>query len=125
MEKGKNAKTIKKKRKRKVSIFTIFLWLFLITTMSTIVVSSLSQKSALVDISDDNFEIVLDMYEDNGDEKKQDITWNATSDTEEKTVTLQVTYRNADVQKRYEPGELQITLDGMESVKRSQRLYTR
>ena len=125
MEKGKNAKTIKKKRKRKVSIFTIFLWLFLITTMSTIVVSSLSQKSALVDISDDNFEIVLDMYEDKKKKKKQDITWNATSDTEEKTVTLQVTYRNADVQKRYEPGELQITLDGMESVKRSQRLYTR
>ena len=114
MEKGKNAKTIKKKRKRKVSIFTIFLWLFLITTMSTITIGSLTKKNA-IEVTDNSWNINLVMYDRSSDTPDQaitDFTWNATNKAETKQLVMQINYA-CTTGKEYQPGEIVVEIPGI------------
>ena len=114
MEKGKNAKTIKKKRKRKVSIFTIFLWLFLITTMSTITIGSLTKKNA-IEVTDNSWNINLVMYDrssDTPDQSITDFTWNATNKAETKQLVMQINYA-CTTGKEYQPGEIVVEIPGI------------
>ena len=83
-----------KKNKRKVSIFTIFLWLFLITTMSTITIGSLTKKNA-IEVTDNNWNIQLVMYDRSSDTPVQaitDFTWNAVESSETRQLTMQINY---------------------------------
>ncbi len=104
----------KKKRKRKVSIFTIFLWLFLITTMSTITIGSLTKKNA-IEVTDNNWNIQLVMYDRSSDTPNQaitDFTWNATSSSETRQLTVQINYA-CTTGKAYQPGEIVVEIPGI------------
>ena len=110
----KKPKESKKKHKRKVSIFTIFLWLFLIATMSTITIGSLNKKNA-IEITDNNWNIQLVMYDRSSDTPDQAITdfsWNATKDSETRQLVMQINYA-CTTGKEYQPGELEITIPGI------------
>ncbi len=109
----KKQKENKKKHKRKVSIFTIFLWLFLITTMSTIVVGSLTKKNA-IEVTDNNWNIQLVMYDrsDTPDQAITDFTWNAINENETKQLVMQITYA-CTTGKEYQPGEIVIEIPGI------------
>ncbi len=107
----KKPKEDKKKRKRKVSILTIFLWLFLITTMSTITIGSLTKKNA-IEVTDNNWNIQLVMYDRSSDTPDQaitDFTWNATNEDETRQLTMQINYA-CTTGKEYQPGELVIEI---------------
>ena len=110
----KKQKENKKKHKRKVSIFTIFLWLFLITTMSTITIGSLNKKNA-IEITDNNWNIQLVMYDRSSDTPDQaitDFTWNATNEDETRQLTMQINYA-CTTGKEYQPGEIIIEIPGL------------
>ena len=110
----KEAKVNKKKRKRKVSIFTIFLWLFLIATMSTIVVGSLTHKNA-IEVTDNNWNIQLVMYDRSSDTPNQaitDFTWNATNEDETRQLVMQINYA-CTTGKEYQPGEIVVAIPGI------------
>ncbi len=108
------SKESKKKHKRKVSIFTVFLWLFLITTMSTITIGSLTKKNA-IEVTDNDWNIQLVMYDRSSDTPNQaitDCTWNATSYSETKQLTMQINYA-CTTGKEYQPGEIIIEIPGI------------
>ncbi len=103
----------KKKHKRKVSIFTVFLWLFLVITMSTIVVGSFTKKNA-IEVTDNNWNISLVMYDRSGNTPNQaitDLTWNTTGLWEYREVVLQINYA-CTTGKAYNPGEMIIEVSG-------------
>ncbi len=109
MEKPKNKLKEKKKYKRNVSIFTIFLWLFLITIMSTITIGSLNQKNA-IEVTDENWNIELMMYDKSSDTPNQamtEFTWAPENEGDTKQITFQINYTCL-LGKSYEPGELEI-----------------
>ena len=62
----KKPKENKVKRKRQTSIITVFLWLFLIATMITMVATGIKSKNAL-EVTDNNWNISLSMYDKGGD----------------------------------------------------------
>ncbi len=110
----KEAKVNKKKRKRKVSIFTIFLWLFLVATMSTITIGSLTKKNA-IEVTDNNWNIQLVMYDRSSDTPNQaitDFTWNATKESQSKQLAMQISYA-CTTGKEYQPGEIVIEIPGI------------
>ncbi len=109
----KKPKENKKKHKRKVSIFTILLWLFLITTMSTITIGTFTKKNA-IEIPDNNWNIQLVMYDRNSGTPNQaitDFTWNATGSSAKKQLTMQMNYA-CTTGKAYSPGEIIIEVSG-------------
>ena len=74
--------------KRQISIITVFLWVFLVTTMITITTSSIKKNNAIVEIDDENWNVSLVMYDRSSDTPNQAITdfiWNATSSSEKKS----------------------------------------
>ena len=84
----------KQKRKRKVSIITVFLWIFLIAVMSVITLNSIKKKSAL-EIVDNSWNIGLVMYDRTSDTPNEyitDFTWNATTSSETKQLVMQINY---------------------------------
>ena len=113
MEKQKEKKIPKKKHKRKVSIFTIFLWLFLIATMSTITIGSLTHKNA-IEVTDNNWNIDLVMYDrsDGSTDAITEFTWNAVDSSESKQLVMQINYA-CTTGKEYQPGEIEITIPGI------------
>ena len=110
----KEPKKDQKIKKRKVSIFTIFLWLLLIIVMITIMIGSMTQKSA-IEITDNNWNIQLVMYDRSSDSPNQaitDVTWNAMSDDETKQLVMQISYA-CTTEKVYQPGEILIEIPGI------------
>ena len=110
----KEPKENKKKRKRKVSIFTIFLWLFLIIVMSIITIGTFSQKNA-IEVTDNNWNIQLVMYDRSSDTPDQaitDFTWNATSEKEKRQLVMQINYA-CTTGKEYQPGEIVVEIPGI------------
>ena len=104
----------KQKRKRKVSIITVFLWIFLIAVMSVITLNSIKKKSAL-EIVDNSWNIGLVMYDRTSDTPNEyitDFTWNATSSSETKQLVMQINY-NCTIGKVYNPGEIVIEIQGI------------
>ncbi len=104
----------KKCKRRKVSILTVFLWLFLITTMSTVTIESLTQKNA-IEITDNNWNVSLVMYDRSGNNPDQaitDFTWNATKTEDEKQLAMQINYA-CTTGKEYQPGEIVVEIPGI------------
>ena len=104
----------KKKHKRKVSIFTVFLWLFLIITMSVITIGTFTQKNA-IEVTDNNWNIQLVMYDrssDTPDQSITDFTWNATSSNETRQLAMQINY-TCTTGKEYKPGEIIVRISGI------------
>ena len=102
-----------KKSKRKVSIFTVFLWLFLVITMSVITIGMFTQKNA-IEVTDNNWNISLVMYDRSSDTPNQTITdfsWNATENNETKQLTMQINYA-CTTGKEYKLGEIIIEIPG-------------
>ena len=110
----KKPKESKKKSKRKVSIFTVLLWLFLIAIMSTITIGSLNKKNA-IEVTDNNWNIQLIMYDRSSDTPDQaitDFTWNPTSQDETRQLTMQINYA-CTTGKEYQPGEIATEVPGI------------
>ena len=104
----------KKKHKRKVSIFTVFLWLFLIIVMSVITIGTLTEKNA-IEVTDNNWNISLVMYDRNSDTPNQAITdfsWEPTNEDETRQLTMQINYA-CTTGKEYKPGEIRIEIPGI------------
>ncbi len=112
-KKDKRNKIRKNRLKRKISIFTIMLWVFLISTMITITVNSTKNTNAL-EVDDENWNIQLVMYDRSSDTPNQAITeftWNAVSESETKQLCMQINYA-CTTNKGYQPGEIEITIPG-------------
>ncbi len=107
----------KNKAKRKISILTIMLWVFLISTMITITVKNINKTNALEvrEISDENWSIGLVMYDRGSDTPNKAITeftWNATNSNETKQLCMQINYA-CTTGKEYQPGEIVIEIPGI------------
>ncbi len=110
----KKNKRKKNKVKRQISIFTIMLWIFLISTMIIITVNSTKKTNAL-EVEDENWNIQLVMYDRSSDTPTQAITefiWNATKIKETKQLCMQINYA-CTTNKGYGPGEIEITIPGI------------
>ncbi len=110
----KKNKRKKNKVKRQISIFTIMLWIFLISTMIIITVNSTKKTNAL-EVEDENWNIQLVMYDRSSDTPTQAITefiWNATKIKETKQLCMQINYA-CTTNKGYQPGEIEITIPGI------------
>jgi len=102
------------KIKRKISIFTVMLWLFLVTTITTVVVSSTKKTNAL-EVDDENWNISLVMYDRSSDMPNKGITeftWNAEKGNETKELVMQINYA-CTTNKGYKPGEIELTIPGI------------
>ncbi len=114
---NKQQQTLKKKNKRQISIITVFLWLFLIATMTTIMLSTNQKKSAL-EVPNNDWNITLVMYDRSSTATKDvgitDFTWNPTWQGNSKELCMQVNYA-CTTGKEYKPGEIKITMLGFPS----------
>ena len=113
-EKSNENKRRKKNPKRQISIFTIMLWVFLVSIMITITVNSIKNIN-LLEIEDENWNIGLVMYDRSSDTPTQAITeftWNAESEEETKQLCMQINYA-CTTNKGYQPGELEIMIPGI------------
>ena len=114
LEKNKNSKKMRKKVKRQISIFTVMLWIFLISTMIWVTVNSTKKTNAL-EVEDENWNIQLVMYDRSSDMPEQAITeftWNAVNSSETKQLCMQINYA-CTTNKGYQPGEIEITIPGI------------
>ncbi len=120
-EMNKNNNKIDKKNKRKnnkvkrqISIFTIMLWVFLISTMITITVNSTKKINSL-EVTDENWNIGLVMFDRSSDTPNEaitDFTWNAENSNERKQLCMQINYA-CTTNKGYAPGEIEIEIPGI------------
>ena len=117
-KKESNIKREKRKKvvKRQISIITVFLWIFLVTTMITITTSSIKKNNAIVEIDDENWNVSLVMYDRSSDTPNEaitDFTWNTETDgTSDRELVMQINY-NCTTGKQYNPGELIIEIPGI------------
>ena len=110
-----------KKSKRKVSIFTVFLWLFLIITMSVITIGMFNQKNA-IEVTDNNWNIQLFMYDRSGNTPNQAITeftWEPQKNNDSTQLAMQISYA-CTTGKAYQPGEIVIEIPGFSRNSRSE-----
>ncbi len=113
-EKDKINKRRKSRVKRKISIFTIMLWIFLISTMTTITVNSTKKTNAL-EVEDKNWNIGLVMYDRSSttpNEAITEFTWNVVNENETKQLCMQINYA-CTTGKEYRPGEVVIEIPGI------------
>ncbi len=102
------------------------LWVFLITTMITIIVNSTKNTNAL-EVEDENWNIQLVMYDRSSDTPNDAITeftWNAVDVNETKQLCMQINYA-CTTNKGYKPGEIEIKIPGIAKDSFSEYYRTR
>ena len=109
-------------------IFVLVVCTVGLTTATVINPSSGSievQQANPANIQGENFELILSYYDSSvgaGNTKLTSVDWNGTNKTEVRVIKQQVTYRNTNVSKDYAPGELVITVTGLNDMYKNQNI---
>ena len=83
------------------------------------------QQATPANIEGEDFELILSYYDSTvggGNTKLTSIDWDGTNKTEVRIIKQQVTYRDTNVSKSYAPGELVITLTGLNDMYKNQSI---
>ena len=123
-------KKIKFPKKGIFALVFLVLAIFIVSITTVSVVNPLNgkinvQQATPANIQGDNFELILSYYDSTvgaGNTKLTSIDWDGVNKTEVRIIKQQVTYRNTNVSQNYGPGELVITLTGLNDMYKNQNI---